>query len=67
MSIAELKCEVDRLTPEEKEELMAYLGMKSRRLDPETRRKLTEKINDKNPARWLTLEEVEKKLGDQVA
>jgi hypothetical protein len=65
MSIAELKSEVDRLTPEEREELKAYLGMKYRRMDPETRRKLTEKINDKNPAHWLTLEEVEKRLGDQ--
>jgi hypothetical protein len=33
-------------------------------MNPELRRKLTEKINDKNPARWLTLEEVKKRLGD---
>ena len=62
MSIAELKSEVDRLTPEEREELKVYLGMKYRPLDPETRRKLTEKINDKNPANWITLEEAEKRL-----
>jgi hypothetical protein len=62
MSIAELKSEVDRLTPEEREELRAYLRMKYRPLDPETRRKLTEKINDKNPANWITLEEAEKRL-----
>jgi len=64
MSIAELKAEVDRLTPEEKEELKIYLGFKYRPLDVETRRKLTEKINDKNPANWLTLEELQKRLGD---
>jgi hypothetical protein len=62
MSIAELKSEVDRLTPEEREELKAYLRIKYRPLDPETRRKLTEKINDKNPANWITLEEAEKRL-----
>ena len=63
MSIAELKTEVDRLSSEEREELRAYLRMKYRPLDQEARRKLTEKINDKNPARWLTLEEVGKRLG----
>ena len=62
MSIAELKTEVDRLTDEEREELRAYLRMKYHPLDPETRRKLTEKINDKNPANWITLEEAEKRL-----
>jgi hypothetical protein len=62
MSISELKAEVDRLTPEERTELKAYLGMKYRPLDPETRRKLTEKINDTNPANWITLEEAEKRL-----
>jgi AraC-like DNA-binding protein len=64
MSIAELKAEVDRLTPEEREELRDYLRGKIRPLDPETRRKLTEKINDNNPAHWLTLEELQKRLGD---
>jgi hypothetical protein len=62
MSIAELKAEVDRLTPEEREELRAYLRMKYRPLDPEIRRKLTEKINDNDPAHWLTLEEFGKRL-----
>jgi hypothetical protein len=63
MSIAELKSEVDRLTPEEREELRAYLRTKYRPLDPETRRKLTEKISDNDPAHWLTLEEFGKRLG----
>jgi hypothetical protein len=62
VSITELKKEVDRLTPEERTELKAYLGMKYRPLDAETRRKLTEKINDKNPANWIALEEAEKRL-----
>ena len=64
MSIAELKREVDRLSPEERKQLTAYIVAKNRLISPELRRKLTEKINDKNPARWLTLEEVKKRLGD---
>jgi hypothetical protein len=64
MSIAELKREVDRLSPKERKQLTAYIVAKNRLMNPELRRKLTEKINDKNPARWLTLEEVKKRLGD---
>jgi hypothetical protein len=64
MSIAELKTAVDRLTPEEREELRLYLRGNISPLDPETRRKLTEKIDDQDPAHWLTLEELEEKLRD---
>ncbi len=66
MSIAELKAEVDRLSDEDRKQLTAYIVAKNRLLDPETRRKLTEKINDKNPDHWLTLEEVEKRFDDQT-
>lgn len=64
MSIAELKREVDRLSPKQRKQLTAYIVAKNRRMNPELRRKLTEKVNDKNPARWLKLEEVKKRLGD---
>ena len=63
MSIAELKTEVDRLTPEERKQLTAYLVTKNRPLDPGLRRKLTQKIDDNDPAHWLTLEEFGKRLG----
>jgi len=63
MSIAELKTEVDRLTPEERKQLTAYLVMKNRALDPELRYRLTQKIDDDDPAHWLTLEEFGKRLG----
>ena len=62
MSIAELKAEVDRLSPKEREQLTAYLLMKNRLLDPKLRRKLTKKIDDKDPSHWITLEELEKRL-----
>jgi hypothetical protein len=63
MSIAELKSEMDRLTPEERKQLTAYLVTKNRPLSPEARLKLTQKIDDNDPAHWLTLEEFGKSLG----
>jgi hypothetical protein len=62
MSIAELKSEVDRLSPEERRQLTAYLVTRDRMLDPEFRQELTSKIDDKSPERWISLEEAEKRL-----
>jgi hypothetical protein len=64
MSIVELKAEVDRLSPKDREKLRLYLKPKIKPLDAETRRRLAAKIDDKNPANWLTLEELKKRLGD---
>ncbi len=62
MSISELKAEIDRLPPEEKQEIRDYLRPKIRPLTDEEMRKLSEKIDDKNPDNWYTLEEAEKIL-----
>jgi len=62
MSIVELKAEIDRLPPEDLQELREYLRPKIRPMSSEMRRLLTQKINDKNPANWVTLEEAEKIL-----
>jgi len=62
MSIAELKSEVDRLSPEERRQLTAYLVTRDRMLDPEFRQELTRKIDDKSSERWISLEEAEKRL-----
>jgi hypothetical protein len=62
MSIAELKAEIDRLSPEEREEMRDYLRSKIRPMSEEERRIVTEKLNDRNSANWLTLEEAEKRL-----
>jgi hypothetical protein len=62
MSIAELKAEVDRLTPEEREHLAAYLKIRKQMQDKEFVKELSRKIDDKNPANWITLEEAEKRL-----
>ncbi len=62
MSLTELKSEVDRLPVEERRQLTAYLVARERMLDPEFRQELTRKIDDKNEERWVSLEEVEKRL-----
>jgi len=64
MSIAELKAEVDRLSPEDTEQLMADIATKKRRLfTPEIIEELSRRIDDKDPSHGLTLEEFGKRLG----
>jgi len=60
MSIAELKAEVDRLSAHERHQLRAYLALKDEIPDDKFMKSLAEKINDRNPERWVTLEEFEK-------
>jgi len=62
VSIAELKAEVDRLSPEEREHLAAYLKIRKQMQDKEFVKELSRKVDDKNPANWITLEEAEKRL-----
>ncbi len=62
MSFAELKSEVDRLAPEERRKLKAYLIAKDRAADPAFREEMARKLNDSDPSRWLALEEAEKRL-----
>jgi hypothetical protein len=62
MSIAELKSEMDRLSPEERRQLAAYLVTRDRMLDPEFRQELTRKIDNRDPAQWSSLEDAEKRL-----
>jgi hypothetical protein len=63
MSIAELKAEVDRLSPEDTKQLMSYIAAKRRLFTPEIIEELSRKIDDKDPSHWLTLEEFGKRLG----
>jgi len=60
MSIAELKAEVDRLSSDERQQLKAYLTLKDGISNEEFLKGLAEKINDRSPDRWLTIEEFEK-------
>ena len=62
MSIAELKAEVDRLSPEERKQLGHYIAIKDYVMTDELKKELTAKINDKNPEHWIPLEKAEKLL-----
>ncbi len=62
MSLTELKLKVDRLTPEERRQLTAYLVARDRMLNPEFREELVRKIDDRNPEHWVSLEEAERRL-----
>jgi hypothetical protein len=44
----------------ERHQLRAYLTLKDEIPDDKFMKSLAEKINDKNPDRWVTLEEFEK-------
>lgn len=62
VSLAELKREMERLSPAERRQLAAHLVALDRRDDPEFRRELTRKIDDRTPGQWLTIEEAESRL-----
>jgi hypothetical protein len=64
MSIAEIKAEVASLSKRERKELAAYLAELERLFPQDLVKELSKKIDDKNPERWLTLEEVKRRLGD---
>ena len=64
MSLADLKHEMEQLTPAERRHLTAHLVALERRADPKFRAELTRKIDDKTPERWLTVEEAEARLKD---
>lgn len=63
MSIAELKSEVDRLSPEERQQLRAYLIVKDRMAAPAFQQEMARKIDDKDPSHWVSLKEAKKRLG----
>jgi len=64
VSVSELKSELDRLSPEERRQISAYLYFQERMQDPDFRADIARKINDQDPSHWVTLEEAEKRLLD---
>lgn len=48
----------------EQRELIAFLVARQTERDQEFRDKLAAKIDDNNPAHWVTLEEVRKRYGE---
>jgi hypothetical protein len=62
MSFETLKEQVDSLADSERRRLMAYLVSVEHSKNAEHAERMEKKIKSNDPARWLTLEEVEKRL-----
>ena len=60
MSLEVLKQEVAALAPDERRQLIAFLV--SLNVTDEDRAELARKVDDQNPANWLTLEQLDQKL-----
>jgi hypothetical protein len=64
MSLDQLKDQVAHLKFQEQRELIAYLVAIQTGRDEQFQQSLAEKIDDKDPARWMELDEVRKRLAD---
>lgn len=62
MSFAEIKTQVEQLSWAERESLLSVLMDLQEENSEERKQKLAAKINDKDPANWMTLEEFSKRL-----
>ena len=60
MSLEALKREAAALPPEERRHLMGFLVMLN--MTDEERAELRRKMDDKDPSRWVTLEEAKERL-----
>lgn len=64
MSLADLKHEVERLLPEDRRHLLAFLITLEGRNDATQRAELERKIDDRDPEHWITLSEARLRLAD---
>ena len=64
MSIGDIKQELQRLQPEERRHLLAFLISLEGGVDARLRAELTKKIDDQDSKKWITLEEAKERLGD---
>lgn len=63
MSFEALKEQVDSLPDGERRRLLAYLVSVEDAKTTGYAERLSQKVEDKTPGRWLTIEELDKKLG----
>jgi hypothetical protein len=66
MSIEVLKQELAGLAPKERSQIMAYLLSLEDEQNTVYRAALTEKIDDKNPKRWMSLDELDRRLSQKT-
>ena len=63
MTLQAIKAEANRLDPQERQELLAHLVALSDRQRRERAERLAAKIDDKDPSHWVSLEELDARLG----
>ena len=63
MSIQEIRSELELLPVEERRRLAAFLVSLRHRDLADYRARMAEKIDDRSPENWLTLEEMDQRLG----
>ena len=63
MSFEQLKQEVTALSDREQAELIRYTLQLRHANDADYRREVTERLNDKDKAHWLSPDEFERRLG----
>lgn len=64
MSLEEVKSEVAHFSPAQQDHLAAYLVHLRHQRDAQTRKDLRSKIDDKNPANWVSLDELRERWKD---
>jgi hypothetical protein len=64
MSLDQLKDRVVELTPQERRQLIAFMVALETEQDQQFRAHLARKIDDRNPANWVELDEWEKRLSE---
>jgi hypothetical protein len=64
MSLAQLKDQAALLPFKEQRELIAFLISLRTEQDPDFKNKLAAKIDDKNPANWVELDDLSKRFGN---
>ena len=63
MTFAELEKTVSSLNVEEQAKLLGFLVHLRSRREPDYRREITERRDDKNPKNWVSIEEFERRTG----
>jgi hypothetical protein len=62
VSLDQIKREVAALSREDQEKLIVYMLQLRHAGDPNYRREVTDRLNDKDQSHWLTPEEFERRL-----
>ena len=62
MSVEEIKNQLVALSPDERNQVSAYLLHLRDSADPDYQAEISARLNDKDPSHWLTLEEFERRL-----